>query len=363
VSVHFRNHSGCGGVRGKWFSPFRKSGAAVKREKASRFVKKAPEPLVLRFFREHLDSWPPSEAAWFGTTIALFLLEVKILKAAAPRPSQRRDPVRFRSLAVLLVPSVLLVTVFAIREFTHSAAAARSPIFSLAANWQSAFDFNTPVESRRPVFPYSVISGGVANAKELTSAVAKDPVVARHYADFQLDKAHTIRLDRPTSMYVSYRLNDRIYWTRNTMLIPAGETLISDGENLARVRCGNRLSMIAAKPVSLSEPPREMLEAPAFIPPLLADLAPRDGAEPIPPLPVPLAALPLLPPGPGTAPGPTVVVFPPILPPGVTGPGHSFIPPPVLPVPTPGVSTPEPAASELLLAGALLLAAGALLRK
>jgi hypothetical protein len=288
-------------------------------------------------------------------------VEVNILKAAAPRPSPRRDPVWFRSLAVLVVPSVLLITVFAIRQFRHSAVALQEPLSSRAANWQSAFDFNGPVDSRRPVFPYSVIPGGVANAKELTAAAAQDPLVAQHYADFRLGQAHTTRLDRPTPMYVSYRLNERIYWTRNPVLIPAGETLISDGENLARVRCGNRLSMIQAKPVSLSEPPREKLETPGFIPPLLADGGWGEGSEPLPPAAVP--ALPLLPPGPGVAPSTTPVLFAPLLPPGVPGPGQSSVTPPRSPLPPPAVSTPEPAGFELLLAGALLLAAGALLRK
>jgi len=280
---------------------------------------------------------------------------------AAPRPSRRRDPVRFRSLTVLLVPSVLLVAVSVIRHSNHSAAAVRTPISSLRSNWQSGFDFDTPVESRRPVFPYSVIPGGVADPRELTAAVAKDPLVARHYSDFELGKAHTIRLERPTPMYVSYRLNDHIYWTHNRMLIPAGETLLSDGENLARVRCGNRLSAIAAEPVSLSEPPREDLETPAFIPPLLEETAYDEDSES---LPVPLAVLPplpLLPRGPGLSAGAAPLVFPPIVP-APRNPGHSFIAPPGPPLPPP-VSTPEPAGWELLVAGALLVAAGALLRK
>ena len=39
-------------------------------------------------------------------------------------------------------------------------------------------------------------------------------------------------------MYVSYRRNNQVFWTRHQMLIPAGETLLSDGENFVRVRCG-----------------------------------------------------------------------------------------------------------------------------
>jgi hypothetical protein len=260
----------------------------------------------------------------------------------------------------LLVLSVLLVTLFAFRRFRHSTAVpvVASPVVNSSP---TTFDVNAPPDSRRTVFPYSVVPGGVRDAQELNAVIAKDSVVARHYSDFQLSKAHTIRLDRSTAMYVSYRLNDRVYWTRNRMLIPAGETLISDGKNLARVRCGNRLSMIAAKPVSLAEPPREKLETPAFIPPLLADLPPGDGSETLAALPAAMPPLPLFPPGPGIAPGSIPIIVPPLFPPGVPPSSKSSIPPPGSTVPPPPVPAPEPASWQLLLAGTLLFVlAGAL---
>jgi len=242
---------------------------------------------------------------------------------------------------------------------------ASGPYASLRDNWQSAIDVSTSAStgSRRAVFPYSVIPGGVRDAKELGSAAANDPVVAEHYAGFHIARAHTLRLDRPTMMYVSYRLKNGVYWTRNRMTIPAGETLISDGENYARVRCGNRLSPVATLPVSLAEPSAEKLETPAFVPPLLADLSPREGfavdplianmpgfgpipsagpvATGVPPVGVlPVGVIPV---------GVPPVGFPPILPPGVTPPGSENPPPPV--------STPEPGSLSLLLCGALLFGA------
>jgi hypothetical protein len=267
----------------------------------------------------------------------------------------------FRAPLLLLVPAVLLVTFFALRHsLPRKTEISDGPYSSLQNNWQSAFDVSTSASTgaRRPVFPYSVIPGGVRDAKELGSATANDPVVAEHYAGFHIARAHTLRLERPTMMYVSYRLNNRVYWTRNRMTIPAGETLISDGENYARVRCGNRLAPIATLPVSLSEPSAEKLETPAFVPPLLADLAPREG----------FAVDPLIPGMPGFGPVPSSgpvasgnppvgvppvgvppVGFPPILPPGVTPPGSENPPPPV--------STPEPGSLALLLFGALLCGA------
>lgn len=273
-----------------------------------------------------------------------------------------RTPIRTHSrlpiLAACLVPAVLVVTL--VVHYAHRASRPQAYVSSMATQWQSAIDTTASPSERRPVFPYSVIPGGVRDAQELRRAAAADPVVAEHYSEFRTAQARTIRLDRATEMYVSYRIRNQVYWTRNKMVIPAGETLVSDGENLARARCGNRLSAIAAKPVSASEPPREKLETPESVPPLLAQLLPGEGAE-IFPAPSALPDLPVTPggTGPGTSGTPPPAGFPPILPPGVNPPsGHDT------PNPPPPVATPEPASLLLLLGGALLCATlTALIRK
>ena len=282
------------------------------------------------------------------------------MNAPAPAPKVYRNQFWLRAPLVLLVPAVLLVAFFAVRHARSRAnVGASAPVSSLQTNWQAALDVSASAipESRRAVFPYSVIPGGVRDAKELRSAASKDPVVAEHYSDFRIERAHTLRLDRPTLMYVSYRLNNHVYWTRNRMTIPAGETLVSDGESYARVRCGNRLSPIAALPVSVSEPPSEKLENPDWVPPLLANLMPGEGFGDY-PYPTNLPQFPALPTDGPVASGTPPVGFPPILPPGVTPPGSNTNPPP------PPVSTPEPGSLTLLLTGALVFGAlWAFLRK
>jgi hypothetical protein len=270
-----------------------------------------------------------------------------------------RTPIRTRSrlpiASACLAAAVLLVTLAV--HYARRSSAPEKFVSSLATNWQAAIDPGTPTAAQRAVFPYSVVPGGVRDAQELRGAVAADPVVAEHYSGFRLAEARTIRLDRPTAMYVSYRIKNQVYWTKNRMLIPAGESLISDGEHLSRVRCGNRLSAMAAKPVSAAEPPREKLEAPESVPPLLAQLLPGDGGETFPP---PVSALPDLPlssGGPGST-GTPPSSFPPILPPGVLPPSNDN------PAPPPPVVTPEPGSLLLLLGGAFLCATlTALLRK
>src|SRR3984957_14211462 len=114
----------------------------------------------------------------------------------------------------------------------------------------------------RPLYPYSVIPGGAANPQELKTAVLHDPVVAAHYAVFNLEKAHVVRQDADRPMYVSYRLGDRVFWTTKALVIHKGEKLISDGAHEARTRCGNRLSASPVAPVSPEQPPADVLAAP-----------------------------------------------------------------------------------------------------
>ena len=258
-----------------------------------------------------------------------------------------------------VIPAVLLVT-FLVAHFSRHASPNRVSIarveFNLAPEVPA--EFSPAGLSPRPVFPYSVVPGGVRDAQELQKAASSDPVVGKHYSDFRIGKARSIQLDRPLAMYVSYRRNNQVFWTRYKMMIPAGETLISDGENLARVRCGNRLSPVAAKPVAATEPDKEELETPEFIPPMLAELLPGDGVD-------------MLPGEPGAGPNPRSIpntgpspnngspsspILPPFLGPGVS-PHTSTIP--VLPPPP--VNTAEPGSLSLLFAGAVFFAALVLL--
>src|ERR1700688_1999210 len=58
-------------------------------------------------------------------------------------------------------------------------------------------------KDHRVIFPYSIIPGGVDSLQELRQAVTKDPVVARHYSDFDLARVRRITLSAPQSMYFS----------------------------------------------------------------------------------------------------------------------------------------------------------------
>lgn len=124
---------------------------------------------------------------------------------------------------------------------------------------------------KRKLYPYSVIPGGLEDVSDLRNAVARDPLVAAHYANFNLGQARVVQLDRDQAVYVSFRLNDRIYWTKKALLLHRGERVITDGQHFARTRCGNRASVAPENPTSPKEPTAEAMDAaPKF--PLVADI-------------------------------------------------------------------------------------------
>jgi hypothetical protein len=206
---------------------------------------------------------------------------------------------------------------------------------------------------QRRLYPYSVIPGGVESAQELRNAIANDPLVAELYANFDLSRAHIVRLKKDQLVYVSYRLGGRIYWTKKRLLLRAGETIITDGAHEGRTRCGNRVSETPKQPVAHDEPPNSAMNAPATTA-LLAENAPLPSLPMVDsPTPDPVSpGLPLMPQPPSS---PPVDVIPPLIFPIVGGGPPSFpnvIPPP----PPPPVSTPEPGTLPLLGVSLLLLA-------
>jgi hypothetical protein len=119
-----------------------------------------------------------------------------------------------------------------------------------------------PPQNERIVYPYSVIPGGVRSREELSANITSDPVVAKHYADFAVPRTSIVKSEEAQFVHVSYRIGNNVYWTAKTIKIPKGETLITDGQNSARTRCGNKVSVLPQEPVSPEEPPIEAFEIP-----------------------------------------------------------------------------------------------------
>jgi PEP-CTERM motif len=299
----------------------------------------------------------------------------------AARLAAKIDRRRLGALAVLFLETVL---VSAALPYNYGHAPRISTIEHLSAVFTSdpADGDWIPQTSEldkaeRAYYPYSVIPGGVRDSTELRKAVANDEVVARHYADFEMGKAQVVRLSEARAVFVSYRVGNGIFWTKNRINLRAGETVVTDGSHMARTRCGNRISEAPVGPVLKNEPLPEALEVPADGA-LLADVESPNGL----PLALPPAStinvpeqphssifIPIVPPffplgggpsSPGIPAGPLPPPnsppppgSPPASPPGTPPGPPSGPPPPVIPppAPPPAISAPEPSALLLLTAG------------
>lgn len=205
--------------------------------------------------------------------------------------------------------------------------------------------------SDRPVYPYSVIPGGVKNPQEVKDAMKRDPEVAQHLANFDLRKARVVNVSAAQAVYVSYRKGDKIYWTTKKLTLAKGELLITDGNRTIRGRCGNDVSPTAVNATSQDEPDSDELETPVSLenpPGGLTAIAWDDVSEqPFISYPsYPFASLepsdPSGPTPPAEGSGPPIFVTP------AWGPIPST---PGPPAPPPAVPTPEPASLLLLSLG------------
>ena len=171
---------------------------------------------------------------------------------------------------------------------------------------------------KRRFYRYSVVPGGVQDARELKWAVEHDPVVREHYRGFDYDHARIVRLVLERTAYISYRIGNKVYWTRRRIKLKKGETLITDGKITARTRCGNRVEEMPQQLTSVLEPPAVQFDEPAM--PGLGT------ASTIPP--VPFVSSLSQNPTPGSGPTPPLTVVD-------TFPGGTWVP--ILPPPLPGV--------------------------
>lgn len=117
---------------------------------------------------------------------------------------------------------------------------------------------------KRPVYKYSIVPGGVRSPQELKWAAEHDPVVAAHYAGFDYDHARVVRLVLARTAYISYRIGNRVYWTRHRVSLKKGETVITDGKMTARTRCANRVEEVPQQATSRSEPPAAKFDEPVI---------------------------------------------------------------------------------------------------
>jgi len=184
----------------------------------------------------------------------------------------RRRHNRLRNLIIwtglILTPFLLLLLRDGVKDLIENLQTpTREPLHVEDAN-EPIFNLHHLVEEqkngqfRHRVYPYSVVDGGVHSVRELQSAVWRDPVVARHYSNFRLDRARVIEAQADGDFHVSYRIGREIFWTKKRLKVIKGERLITDGTNFVRTRCANMLSELPRGKVSPDEPTPEAFDTP-----------------------------------------------------------------------------------------------------
>ncbi len=121
----------------------------------------------------------------------------------------------------------------------------------------------------RANFNYSVIPGGARSAQELAHAIDTDSVVAGAYRDVDPETMRPWIVRAERLAYVSYRKNDRVFWTKKKVRIYEGETILTNGQTEIRGRCGNGISMEPLLPTSEDEPEETAFDALSDVGPLL----------------------------------------------------------------------------------------------
>jgi hypothetical protein len=184
---------------------------------------------------------------------------VFIGKRRCRRKSQCSARHKRNAAVVVALLAFLLVSAY---EFAHFAAAAQLRPAAWRKPWGGIERYEPAPDYRaaRAVYPYSVVPGGVQSETEVAASMAKDPVVARHYRDIQPERLHGTRLSTAMDVYASYRTSNSVHWTSHTIRIQKGELVLSDGANLVRARCGNRLSF--TPPPEEAAPPHVPSEKP-----------------------------------------------------------------------------------------------------
>jgi hypothetical protein len=121
----------------------------------------------------------------------------------------------------------------------------------------------------RKVYPFSVVPGGAENLDEAKRAMQGN------YSEVDFANLREVKLKKDLTGYVSYRWDEKIYWTSRQVTLRAGETVFTDGVYLVRGRCLNSFSPFLMLPIRADEPTEQVLDTPVEIP-VIAFSFPKD---------------------------------------------------------------------------------------
>ena len=166
--------------------------------------------------------------------------------------ARRRRRIVTGMLAALAIGSIAMSFVLVGNPAPHRAIADASPA---SPDDDRSVRAQSVAAAVRPVYRHSVVPGGVRSPEEIENVIQRDQVVAAHYKGIEPRLMRNERLQQPLLAHVSYRLGDKIYWTKKPVQLPKNEPVMTDGQTTIRERCGNLISMEPLAPASEDEPP------------------------------------------------------------------------------------------------------------
>jgi hypothetical protein len=184
----------------------------------------------------------------------------------------------------------------------------------------------------------------VASLDDFRQVVHRDQRLAAYYSGFNWAKARLVTTAEPRLVYVSYQKAGIFARTKHPILLPRGDTLLTDGVLQARTYCCNEVFELVDAP---PPPPVEGDQPAAPLPPLTQ--APWPPAFPPSVLAAPAAAPPVLPPSARGVVPPSFLLVPPAVPPVSPPSTPGDVPPLERTMLPPGPTFPPPPLQDELL--------------
>jgi hypothetical protein len=134
------------------------------------------------------------------------------------------------------------------------------------------------------VYNYSVIPGGERNVADFCGEIQSDAA----FKGFNCNVAYETTLRSPIAVFMTFKKNGHIYWTKHLVSVKAGELIYTDGHRSFLARCGNEIGFAPQAPTMeideslLSQPAVPVAAAAALV---LAPGAPQVVAAVAPVLP------------------------------------------------------------------------------
>jgi hypothetical protein len=199
-----------------------------------------------------------------GTRVASYrrLMSDVPLRRRYGRRHRRRSRRRALVGAIVVLSSLMLVA--ALSALSNAVADLRTVVVVELPGpppMEIADRVRPPHVPARPVFRHSVVSGGVYSADDVEAAMAQDRIVAAHYSGMNARELRVETLSEDRRVYMSYRLGDEIFWTKQRVRLPKGENILTDGVHHIRARCGNCIAFAPMAPTADAEPDEAEFDA------------------------------------------------------------------------------------------------------